>query len=166
MRLEPKKVEKASSRSTRQRTLPGHEDTKRVFTRASSMGLDDDCSPGYPPDDLMIQGLGHTMQPASSLLKTIPLGGFWECLHFRNLPTHSSCSSMSFISTGTNDSLREHLLQRGRIPKTGTPHRRRFKRKGGSPSKNGNSNMVPIISSSMPKKTDIGKCSVMQSMQL
>src|SRR5260221_10449181 len=87
MRLEPKKVEKASSRLSWHWTSPGHKDTKRASTRASSMGLDDDCSPGYPPDDLMIQGLGCTMWPASSLLKTIPLGGFWECLHFRNLPT-------------------------------------------------------------------------------
>src|SRR5258706_15204899 len=109
MRLEPKKVEKASSRLSWHWTSPGHEDTKRASMRASSMGLDDDCSPGYPPDDLMIQGLGRTMQPASSLLKTIPLGGFWECLCFRNLPTHSSCSLMSFVLTGTNDSLREQI---------------------------------------------------------
>src|SRR5258708_25136909 len=149
MRLEPKIVEKASSRLSQHWTPPGHEDTKRASTRASSMGLDDDCSPGYPPDDLMIQGLGCTMWPASSLLKTIPLGGFWECLHFRNLPTRSSCSLMSSVSTGTNDSLREHPLRRGRIPKTRTPRRRRFKRNGCSPSKNGNSNMLTIISSSM-----------------
>src|SRR5258708_2075954 len=83
VRLKPKKVEKASSRLSQHWTSPGHEDTKRASTRASSMGLDDDCSPGYPPDDLMIQGLGCTMWPASSLLKTIPLCGFWECLHFR-----------------------------------------------------------------------------------
>src|SRR5258708_31307106 len=125
------------------------------------MWFDVNFSPAEPPDDLMLQGLGRTMQPASSLLKTIPLGGFWECLHFRNLPTHSSCSSMSSISTGTNDSLREHPLRRGQIPKMGTPCRRRFKRKGGSPSKNGNSNMGPIISSSTSKNTDMRDCSVM-----
>src|SRR5260221_12368433 len=83
MRLQPKTVEKACSRLSWHWTSPGCDDTKRASMRASSMGLDDNCSPGYPPDVLMIQGLGCTMCPASSLLKTIPLCGFWECLHFR-----------------------------------------------------------------------------------